>query len=227
MNSVHVLRGAFKDAITILISLAALGVSVTIAYFTVVRQTDELRVVFESVPSFDFSQDKRELYFRSSFAAIFINSGTRAAVITGVTVHWWETPKIPDDDELYRWRCDRSSGPRRGRLVTTKFAPIIIKAKEIKRVVFNYYEGWDGDKLLPRKDGVVVLPFPAWVGREKQYWAEPCISFQIVTPSNAYARGSVTISRPIGFDEKVNFYTDPWLDTQPYLIWKSARSIWN
>src|SRR4051812_24155521 len=75
----------FKDWITLCLSVLAFVFSIMIGYYVTIRQKDDLRVVVSSLPDLDFdletnlgtlSEDKMTL--------VFINSGTRPAIVLGV-----------------------------------------------------------------------------------------------------------------------------------------------
>ena len=210
----------------LIVSTLALSASLITLYYNVLKLSDEIRVVFEQVPAFTFGKEQSELHAGRPFSVIFINSGNRPAIVSDVTLYLWESAKPVDENLIHQWDCSTNDGRKGKRTLSIALEPIILREKEIVRTELAYRNseatGDDDDD-----DGTIKLPFPEWVKAEGEYWVTTCILFTLVTPSTSYAQGSVALSNAIGFNKKVSFYGDVWLDTSPYLIWKNTEMVFS
>lgn len=215
----------FSAAALIVSSLALSAAAITL-YYNVLKLSDEIRVVFERIPTFEFP-NRSELHAQEPVSLIFINAGNRPAIINGISVYLWESARLVDDQTISKWDCNTNEGREGKRSLTLGMEPIIIREKEIVRTELAYRGAWDGDKSISDDRGTVKLPLPEWVKDQDEYWVEICVLFQLVTPSNSYAQRSITLSRAIGFTKEFDIYGDAWLDTTPYLIWKHSELVFS
>lgn len=112
-----------KDWFAVGFSALALLISMVTAYYSVVRRDDNLSVVIGSAPfvrqvdadNIEITDDETTL--------VFINSGTRSAAITGVSIFFMqhEGPS----------RCAQTSSGNDGAWFETGFEPIAVKANEV------------------------------------------------------------------------------------------------
>jgi hypothetical protein len=72
-----------KDWVAILISITALGISGMTAYFSLVRQSEEMRVFVGEFPLLTRVADRR-LQVEGKLDIAFMNTGTRPIIVLGV-----------------------------------------------------------------------------------------------------------------------------------------------
>ena len=76
-----------KEQFAIALSVAAFALSLASFYVTALRVVDDVRVVVGTMPFLDPDFDKKQFTLRELDSRfIFINTGTRSAVITGITL---------------------------------------------------------------------------------------------------------------------------------------------
>jgi hypothetical protein len=75
-----------KDWITITLSSLALVISASSAYYNILRQQDDLRVVIGEAPGIFYDTNARNIAIIGGQGLTFINSGNRAAAIMNVSL---------------------------------------------------------------------------------------------------------------------------------------------
>jgi len=208
-------RFASKDWIAVSISFLALVVASGSAYYSVIRQVDEISVVFESTPFFNVSSGPQErLEIIRGLAIVFINAGTRPAAVVSVKMHFNEAASTESLESSLGW-CGRGRADQY-KEVPLVFEPFVIKEKEIVRKSFT---------VDAKKKDKVSLPMPSWFKDAQGYWLSMCVSFHIATPSNAYAEMDLDLPNRYGFVGNTNIYPDTDVPIVPYLIWKDTHTI--
>jgi hypothetical protein len=146
----------------LVVSSLALAASLLTVYYNVLKLRDEVRVVFEHVPSFSFQNN--ELHAKDTLSFIFINAGNRPAIISSVAVYLWESSTPIGETKRLEWDCKTNEGRQGKRFLMLNIEPVIIREKEIARAEAGYGAAWTDHKMIKSDDGVVRLPF---VGLDK------------------------------------------------------------
>jgi hypothetical protein len=207
-----------KDWITIVLAVLAFGLSSITAYYGFIRTTDEISVVMETIPFIDVMREEKKVVVTRSLRLLFINSGSRPAIILGVDVQVDETDL--DKGPLTRKACE-GDVPRRW--LGTTLEPFVIKEKEIIEKRFEVAPSMES-KVGEQKINV-VLPTPQWFGPQSSYAGRLCLTFRLVTPArsdivkDAEVQTQV-VSQPTG--SIVGGYT---LQKRPLPLWRERGTV--
>ncbi len=157
------------------IGLCALLLSLFLAYITVFRQVDKVSVIFHLPPIVDWMEgDRLVLDPGGESRLIFINSGTRGAVVAAVQMAIIQNGK-----------CANFYGM--GNQLNTDFKPIVIKEKEISAVPIKVVSVGTKKIIEPRPDQIEIPVDPAY--RSQEYIRiEVCATVQLSTPTENYRK---------------------------------------
>jgi hypothetical protein len=164
-------RMAFKDWASLTFSCLALLISGGSAYFNVVLQKDDIRVVIGSTPFFSL-RPNGDIATVGEQELTFINSGNRAAAITSITalVTRFSVPEdllmTCDGPDVYRMRFEVEA--------------FVIKPGEIlvKKIPVSRDLGWNEEK-----GGVLVLPKKMYEAKHGDKYLA-CLAMNITTPDS-------------------------------------------
>jgi hypothetical protein len=98
-----------RDWLSLLFSLLALGISSVTAYWSIIRQIDDVRLMVTRSPSFAFDSDKNQIKIHTEQILTYINLGNRPVAINGIRL-WINQPNIDLDKNEPRNKCF-DSGP--------------------------------------------------------------------------------------------------------------------
>jgi hypothetical protein len=87
---------ALKDWVTLSLSLMALLISGVTAYFSIIRQVDDLRVIVEGSAYEDHDKDEIRVSTKIPLTMTFANLGNRPAAVTSMWL-WLNQPKTYDE----------------------------------------------------------------------------------------------------------------------------------
>jgi hypothetical protein len=179
---------SLKDRVTFTIAILAFFISATSAYFNVIRRSDDVSLVFRSVLNLGRGPDDEVLLDkRASYPIILINSGSRAAAISEISMLLYQHKVLPDTacegHEFERTRFD------------TDFQGVVLKENE---VVMRSI------KLVPPSDlpAEVVngnsdsyrLPMLFGLDPLDEYVFEACLEIKLSTPAAAYESPKVQVA---------------------------------
>lgn len=188
-------------------SVLALAVSGATAYFSVLRQTEELRVSAIEPPRFFYDRETNTFRVGKKLAVIFVNSGNTPIVIRGVSV-------IINEDT-------RPNGCA-GRGMDTDLEPFVIKEKELvqRTMALRLIEGIE-------LNGVEVgneFEFPPPKGFDRNdFTVKLCMNVSAITPTVTYAGGNADIG--LTWSPGPNRASGIFGPAPMFVIWR-ARS-WN
>jgi hypothetical protein len=158
-----------KDWLTIPMSMAALCVSITVAYLTL-RQTDDVRLILGHIGNSIGTRvtAKGTVAVWANHDATFINSGNRAAAVTFVRLKifgGWTGPPTDCNVDMFVLEYD--------------FEPFVIRPGEIilRKLQLNAKQ-LHGEV----KDGMVYMQFAEIEGESANFIF--CISVNVLTPDN-------------------------------------------
>jgi hypothetical protein len=163
-----------KDALTLLISAAALLLSAGTAYFTLIRQTEKLALVVQSLPlRRTFTEQSVDLTTGDG-TLVFTNLGTRP--ITVVSAEMFFEP-ANDCRGWESWNFD------------VTFRPLIVKpAESLTRTIRPTRSRGSASELT---EGAKIFELPFNLAEQKFYNA--CLRLEMTTPSRARILQIVTL----------------------------------
>jgi len=167
-----------KDWITLTLSVLAFLISVVTAYFNLVRQTDDLRLVISATPGTFINDNRIEL---SEFTVSLINAGNRNAIVHYIWV-------LIDQTTEGKAQTNCAQGTEVG----VDGQPLIIKEKEILPKQIQAVPMAGGDK-----PGV---PITAENLQRGYFPYEVCLGFFLSTPSETMIYRRVSIIRSSRYD---------------------------
>jgi hypothetical protein len=224
-----------KDWVTLSISLLALTVSIlgfavsgSSFYVASIRQTEQVSVFFERLPSFALTKARpRQLEISDQLVVVFINSGSRPVAVVGATLYLQETSAL-ESMEIRDWCTKRDENRRTLKQVKLSFESFVIKDKEITRKALAV-RGTTGSKLS--------FPVPSWadeflkeknVDDDSGYWVNPCIEFKLATPSNVVAGEAVELPTMYRFLREGRLEVSHEVDSStPFEIWRSSGTVFD
>lgn len=178
-----------KDWATLTISSAALFVALFTAYFTLVRRTDNLRILVDTTPDVSVDRDakpmKVELAGRD-MGIVFMNSGSRPISVLSMQLYVQEFPVKPRETDSANPTCN--NGPSDAVWFNTNLDPIIVKEREIVRKTVWVRTGYKADRPM-------TFPAPSWLKKDGPHYTKLCVSFAIATPSRAFTTEKIELQR--------------------------------
>lgn len=168
---------AVKDVIAIVISLLALGISAGVAWFTNIRQTDDVSVVIGGYPTAFRASPDHFVVAQSDTHLSFINLGTRPALILDVRLIIIEQLRTRKED----CRFDDVEGAH---FFTTTMRPTVVKPNDVVTVDLQISGEWLALETGSSKQKK-ALEFRVQQGREgeERIPLEVCYEISFATPA--------------------------------------------
>jgi hypothetical protein len=215
---------ALKDWASIIISLAALGISAGNAFFGVIVQQDDLRVVIGEYPSIWFEEGEARMSGTQELT--FINSGNRAAAITMVS---GIVSRLPDAEsknpECYK-HGELEREPLQT-LVSFDTNPFVLKPSEINVMNASLKENIPWKR---RKDETFYIPKTLYQPKRGDVFLV-CLNFTIVTPDNYLVRWRHPVYKfiLIGETDKDSYYEPKQLfpKERPLIILQRTSTVFS
>jgi hypothetical protein len=179
-----------KDIVATSIAVLSLLISATLAYFTVLRQADDLRAVVNAFPWLTIDSQRNSILVSGSLDMHFINAGPRPAAILAVTLPIYDGLKLPPEAGIE----DKSicAAPK---IVATDLEPFVLKEKEIAqkkaRMLRLDYTTPTGTSA---EEGSILFPLPPISREHPEYRAQLVLCVRLATPSDADAYGTVDLN---------------------------------
>jgi hypothetical protein len=159
-----------KDTMTIGVSVLALAVSAAVAYFTIFRQTENIGIVFQSIPVGRTLSAAGISFVPRDGLFVFNNAGTRQATIIGGELFFAQPAK-------FGGRCVR--GALWAPAYELSFDPVTLKPGDAttRPVKIKRAKGEVTDIL----EGHTLLSFPFTLAEAQT--AEICVQIELSTPT--------------------------------------------
>jgi hypothetical protein len=188
---------AFKDRAALLLSALAVVISASVAYFSFLRQSDDLRVIINSLSPTRVEADRSIMPIEGD-ELIFINSGNRAAVVSRIGLF---TVSLPlEGQETATITIKRELCLQHGRLwFEYDTEPLIVRPGEIL---------WKKTQIKPDSTNQELTPFntrvlrPFQIGEGKA--AVICLVFRVSTPDTDNKSSAVILFGAVYKDNFVN-----------------------
>ncbi len=175
-----------KDWVALGISFLALAISGGNAYFSTLRLEDHLSVIFANAP-LAYWDDGSNLVVpldSSEATAIFINSGSRGAVVISLDLFFAQySPARPDYCANHVYGNDAT--------FSTDFSPLVVREQEVvsKKVKIIGFRG--GENVKRSKDNAYYFPIDTKQIDNNQVEVSVCAAIRVATPSVAIHDTSV------------------------------------
>jgi hypothetical protein len=207
---------AAKDWVGTITGTIALAISAGTAYFNILRQSDDLRVVLGGhAPGLSIDWVKGEVRPSGETTLTFINSGNRAAVVTDIQLQVAEWSR----DDLATCTIERRESHLN---VKYQAGAIVVKAGEILVVKTAL-----SDKRAYRQEQAILRLDPKKAGGDFVILSL-CMIFDVVTPDNTEVRAAVpSIVSRIPRNEAGGL-GDAWFmaPSRPTSLVSSSRVLW-
>ena len=171
----------WRDFLTLTLSVLAFLMSLATAYLTIIRQTDELRLVISSAPATFIEKRRIEL---GDFSVSYINSGNRSAVIHYIWVIIDQETPGP------------SSNCARGREAGFDPTAVVIKEKEVVATRIKAHRV----DVKSEKDERIGVPLTNENLKSGYFPYEVCLGFFISTPSQVMVKRTVSVFKTDKYD---------------------------
>jgi hypothetical protein len=166
-----------KDWVAILISIIALALSAMTAYFSFVRQTEELRVFVGEFMPFLTRADDGRLHLEGYLDITFMNTGTQPIVVLGAELAIKDISERKDEESK---SCKQIFGN-----LPFDVDPFVVKEKEsiskLLRLRVNPRLSIEAAQLI--EDGRIVVPAPKNARGEPSQFVKTCVRLIGATPS--------------------------------------------
>lgn len=201
-----------KDTLTTSLSGIALAVSLISAYFTVLRVSEDVRMVVTRFPQITI-ESPDSISVSNEFQLAFINSGNRPAVIIRASL-------FVDQGSSEGGQCDIL----RGTHFLLKGDPLVVKAAESGNLTLTI-DQVDGDKSTAKKTGSVwTIPIKK---KEEFLEIQMCVSVDIATPTSAYETVYTKIIQQSGRREKgLTLIDDSESYKRPAILVRRTMTVW-
>jgi hypothetical protein len=152
------------------VSIVALGVSGLTAYFNILRQVDDLRLLFSENPAIilDWKKNTAEISFFEPMT--FINAGNRPATITTSTIVFLI---VSVDNIEAPMPCRQKSWSMAFILDPEVIKPFVIEANKVLLFPFEY-------------SFVYNLRSQKFIEEAKSFYLVACMNIEILTPDDLY-----------------------------------------
>jgi hypothetical protein len=202
-----------KDYLAITISLVALAISAFTAYFTVVRQTDDLRVISTEHPHVRFSADKARAYLGGTLSLSFINAGTRPAII-----HKTHIVLYVFTEQKFEGFCPKTVRDDRRMVFETDMAPLVLRERDIISAVVRPVVRRGPPDVTAEEDGSISFALPPGADYAAVH---VCWQFFAATPSES------DIWSEFGFEIHSTETTDGDEQSGPMTIYRRSGTIFD
>jgi hypothetical protein len=161
-----------KEWVAILISVTALGLSAMTAYFTLVRQSEELRVfVGDAIPFVTGRTNDGRLQLEGNLDIAFMNTGTKPIIVLGVSLI------VSDIEDRKKSKSCKSSFGN----ILFDADSFVVKEKEAVAKLLRFDRRRKHVELT--EDGRIVMAAPKNSRGEPSRFVETCISIVGASPS--------------------------------------------
>jgi hypothetical protein len=161
---------AGKDAVTLTISIFALIISALSAYWTIIRQVDDLRVVISGAPKAIYKDDHTIEFWITNGNLTFTNLGNRSAAVVSALLNI----KLPGSNGD---KCTEG-----GNSWLLDVSAVVIKAGDISV---------QSTRLAKGNDNPILYPVEFRTGENVNI--ETCMIFNVITPDNTAIEKKVLI----------------------------------
>ncbi len=158
------------------VTLAGLVIGATTAYYSVIRQTEELRVVLDGDILLEANLDKSGLNLYERLNIVFANTGDVPFSISRVAV------EISD----HGFKC-------RGDVIDSNIKPFVIEAKKVIRKDMEFYPDPERTKAKREANGTVSVPEPAALREGREYKANLCLVISGTSATQGALRGEIEL----------------------------------
>jgi hypothetical protein len=182
-------RFAAKDVVTMAVSFMAIGLSVVTFYFTVLRRSEALSMIPETIPFALYSDDEKKLTLTNNDMKVtFINSGNRPIGVLDIDVAYLL------QTNARRRGCDSVMQRAGDILFGTSFRPFVIKENEvsIQQVRVTGASTTNDGKFIKPAGGEREIPPPGEM-TNKYFDIEVCILIKIASPALARVNQEVSV----------------------------------
>jgi hypothetical protein len=202
-----------KDWFTVTLSICAFFISAATAYFNIVRQQDNLSVSVASFPDVVKLDDEQLLVGKDEAALVFINSGNRAAAITGVSIFFMQHDQ--------QSKCDEVTSGNNGAWFLTDMEPIVVKQNDITTKTVKIIRPFASSNIQKNEFDKYLFPIEGPNKGKKESTIETCLSISFSTPSHANGHAYVSAFKYQSDALKI-FYDPVEMDVAP---WNAPRSL--
>lgn len=162
-----------KDVVSLVLSTLAFAVSGGTAYYNIIRETDDLRVVISSTPSYRIDEGLKRAAAFGDLSMVFINSGNRAAAIVRVVLEVGQPGGGLGE-------CGGSYTS-----IVVDLEPFVVKEKEIVTKWMTLKTKSEGFGYKLETDGAISFPLTEENLKRDTLDFDTCLNFFAATPSNA------------------------------------------
>jgi hypothetical protein len=176
-----------KDWVTLGISMLALAISGGSAYFNILRVEDRVSLIVEDGPvAFMTNDNNFSVYLDSEPNFIFINSGSRPAVIA-----WLRLFFLQSSGKAQKTCSSFLDGNEA--TFDTNFEPLVVKEREVVTKKIKMTDAAIESKMKKGSSGNFLFPVEtAFIG-ETRITITVCAAVRVVTPSVALHDAAVPI----------------------------------
>lgn len=211
-----------KEWVAILISIAALGLSAVTAYFSFVRQSEEMRVFLGQIPLLTRADDGR-LLLEGNLDIAFMNTGTRPIIIKLVGLLIEDISKRGGDSDP----CGLSFGSR-----LFEVDSFVVKEKESvsKLLRLRFDSSKPSSDLKLTEDGRISMSAPTDSSGKPSRSVIACVRIAGATQSRNSLSADISLAdfewsargpAAIGYPT-VSFHPPP-----PFVIWTKQGTIFD
>ncbi|MGY3496382.1 hypothetical protein [Bradyrhizobium sp. USDA 4502] len=213
-----------KDWVAILVSISALAISAMTAYFSLLRQSEEMQVFFGDPPLLTRTADKR-LQVEGKLDMAFMNTGTRPIIVLGVALLIEDTSK----------RTAASSSPCGSKFGSLRFEvdTFVVKEKEsvTKLLTVRFDPRWPPESAQLMPDGRISVLAPKDVRGDPSRSVVMCVRIVGATPSRQPLIADIELAESEWSSEgprATGYPTISFAATRPRaVIWTKQGTIFN
>ncbi len=186
LSSFRLAPAKAKDRLTIILSIAAFALSAFNFYTTGLRVTDDIRVVAGEMPVALPNFAKKQFSIQStSERFVFINAGTRSAIISGITLGMAQPDEKGTMSEV---GCNIPSE----QIVQFDTAPFVLRPGDM--VAKDGILASPADKTQntqSTKDHEIVVPFSVLNMKSEKVRYKLCVDIAFTTPSIEFSTKTI------------------------------------
>lgn len=203
---------SFKDWWTVILSTLAFLISAASFYSNVLRQTDDVRVILETLPEIRF--ESNQLTSKGKTRIAFINAGNQSVAIlrTFVTVWQKERPSLigTPSCEGRRPILDKDE-------IETDLEPFVVKPGE---VIIR-------DMKLKSPSSEPFNPGMVWPSPNRFYYhlVDTCLEFSFATPLKSNGFKTIGVGRRFMQGDPANVNRSDDGRSSPYVLRQESSSI--
>jgi hypothetical protein len=216
-----------KDWVALSFSALALTISAGSAYFSIVWQTDNVSLVFQSPPIISMFSENLYIEKPVGYPMVLINSGNRAVAIS------WITFLVFQHKKQLAEQCQGDEGEI-ATAFQTDFEPMVLKEKEVAIKTLRVTRAEIEKSAIEETDinGEAFLRFPVKKELKGSDYlpVEVCLEVSVSTPSLAYHSTKIQVgtlgvtSGGVYLDDKA---TPPGWVPRPQVVIKRSGTIFD